>query len=157
MPVTKKAAKKTATKATKKATKAPAQRKLSAAHKQALAEGRTMSAVVDRYLSAVNTPKRRGRKVSKAALVQRLAEARAKVKASTGVDRVLAAQDVRDLETRIANMETASGGDIKSLESAFVKIAKRFGENRGIGYGAWRDAGVPAVVLKKAGIARTRG
>ena len=157
MPVTKKAAKKTATKATKKATKAPAQRKLSAAHKQALAEGRTMSAVVDRYLSAVNTPKRRGRKVSKAALVQRLAEARAKVKASTGVDRVLAAQDVRDLETRIANMETASGGDIKSLESAFVKIAKRFGENRGIGYGAWRDAGGPAVVLKKAGVARTRG
>jgi hypothetical protein len=54
-------------------------------------------------------------------------------------------------------METATGGDVKSLESAFVKIAKRFGENRGIGYGAWRDAGVPAVVLKKAGVARTRG
>ena len=55
------------------------------------------------------------------------------------------------------NMDTAAGGDIKSLEAAFVKIAKRFGENRGIGYGAWRDAGVPAVVLKKAGVARTRG
>jgi hypothetical protein len=54
-------------------------------------------------------------------------------------------------------MNTATGGDIKSLEAAFVKIAKRFGENRGIGYGAWRDAGVPAVVLKKAGVARTRG
>ena len=161
MPVTKKAAKKVASKpakkATRKATKGPAQRKLSAAHKQALAEGRTMSAVVDRYLSAVNTPKRRGRKVSKAALVQRLAEARTKAKASTGVDKVLAAQDVRDLEIRIANMDSATGGDIKSLESAFVKIAKRFGENRGIGYGAWRDAGVPAVVLKKDGVARTRG
>ena len=161
MPVTKKAAKKVASKpakkATRKATKSPAQRKLSAAHKQALAEGRTMSAVVDRYLSAVNTPKRRGRKVSKAALVQRLADARAKAKSSSGVDKVLAAQDVRDLEIRIANMDSASGGDIKSLESAFVKIAKRFGENRGIGYGAWRDAGVPAVVLKKAGVARTRG
>ena len=58
---------------------------------------------------------------------------------------------------RIANIDTAAGGDIKSLEAAFVKIAKRFGENRGIGYGAWRDAGVPAVVLKQAGVARTRG
>jgi hypothetical protein len=161
MPPTKTAAKKAAAKpakkATKKAVKRPGERKLSAAHKRALAEGRTMSATVDRYLSAVNTPKRRGRKVSKAALEQRLAEARTKAKSATGVEKVLAAQDVRDLQMRIANMNVASGGDIKSLEAAFVKIAKRFGENRGIGYGAWRDAGVPAVVLKKAGVARTRG
>ena len=116
-----------------------------------------MSATVDRYLSAVNTPKRRGRKVSKGALQQRLTDARAKAKSATGVDRVLAAQEVRDLQTRIAALDSASGGDVKSLEAAFVKIAKRFGENRGIGYGAWRDAGVPAPVLKKAGIARTRG
>jgi hypothetical protein len=160
MPATKTAAKKVAAKpgkTTKKAAKRPAQRKLSASHKQALAEGRTMSATVDRYLSAVNTPKRRGRKVSKSALVERLAEARARAKAATGVDKVLAAQDVRDLQTRISNMSAASGTDIKSLEAAFVKIAKRFGENRGIGYGAWRDAGVPATVLKRAGVARTRG
>jgi len=161
MPPAKKAAKKAApkpkTNATRKVTKRPAQRKLSAAHKRALADGRTMSAVVDRYLSAVNTPKRRGRKVSKAALVQRLTDARAKAKSANGVDKVLAAQEVRDLEVRIANMDTATGGDVKSLESAFVKVARRFGENRGIGYGAWRDAGVPAVVLKKAGVARTRG
>ena len=44
---------------------------------------------------------------------------------------------------------------MKSLEAAFVKIARKFGQNRGITYGAWRDAGVPAVVLKKAGVART--
>jgi hypothetical protein len=36
-------------------------------------------------------------------------------------------------------------------------VAKKFGEKRGIGYGAWRDAGVPAQVLKKAGVRRTRG
>jgi hypothetical protein len=160
MPPTKTVAKKAAAKpakAAKKVAKRPGERKLSAAHKRALAEGRTMSATVDRYLSAVNTPKRRGRKVSKAALEQRLAVARTKARSATGVEKVLAAQDVRDLQLRIANMSVATGGDIKSLEAAFVKIAKRFGENRGIGYGAWRDAGVPAVVLKKAGVARTRG
>ena len=116
-----------------------------------------MSATVDRYLTAVNTPKRRGRKVSKAALQQRLDAARTRAKTAAGVDKVLASQEVRDLQARIASVDSSGSGDLKSLESAFVKIAKRFGENRGIGYGAWRDAGVPAVVLKRAGVARTRG
>src|SRR5690349_16943660 len=115
MPPTKKAAKKAVRKPAKKAArKAPASRRLSAAHKRALAEGRTMSATVDRYPSAVNTPKRRGRKVSKAALQQRLADARATAKSATGVDRVLAAQEVRDLQTRIAALDSSSGGDVKS-------------------------------------------
>jgi len=163
MPLPKKAAKSTAKKRTarkpakKAARKAPAARRLSASHKRALAEGRTMSATVDRYLSAVNTPKRRGRKVSKTALQSRLSDARVRAKSATGVDKVLAAQEVRNLQVRIAEIDTSSRNDIKSLEAAFVKIAKRFGENRGIGYGAWRDAGVPAVVLKKARVARTRG
>src|SRR4051812_28240316 len=100
MPATKKAARKPAKKTARKATKRPAARKLSAAHKRALAEGRTMSATVDRYLSAVNTPKRRGRKVSKSALQQRLVEARAKANSATGVDKVLAAQQVRDVQLR---------------------------------------------------------
>ena len=42
-------------------------------------------------------------------------------------------------------------------EAGFIKIAKQFGENRGIRYGAWRDAGGATVVLKKAGVTRTRG
>jgi hypothetical protein len=149
--------KRTTKKAAKKATKRSAQRTLSAAHKRALAEGRTMSATVDRYLSAVNTPKQRGRKVSKATLTQRLASARERAKSTSGVEKVLAAQEVRDLQNKLANLNAASGTDVKSLEADFVRIAKKFGENRGIGYGAWRDAGVPAVVLKKAGVARTRG
>jgi hypothetical protein len=162
MPVTRKTAKKAAKKPAKRAArtrKGSGTRQLSAAHKRALAEGRTMSATVDRYLSSVNTPKRRGRKVSKASLQQRLVAAQSRAKTATGVDKVLAAQEVRDLQTRISSMEGASGSgsDPKSLETAFVKIAKQFGENRGIGYGAWRDAGVPAPVLKRAGIARTRG
>jgi hypothetical protein len=54
-------------------------------------------------------------------------------------------------------MQSKSEIDIKSLEVAFVKIAKKFSQNRNVSYGAWRDAGVPAPVLKKAAIARTRG
>ena len=83
----KKSARKTAS---KKAVPRGGARRMSAAHKAALAEGRAMSATVDRYLSAVNTPKQRGRKVSKATLQQRLRDAEAPRKrraASTGCSR----------------------------------------------------------------------
>jgi hypothetical protein len=150
-------AKKKAARKARKATGRGGARKMSAAHKAALAEGRAMSATVDRYLSAVNTPKQRGRKVSKTTLQQRLREAQARAKTSAGVDKVLAAQEIRDLRSRLAHLESGGGADVKALETAFVKVARRFGQNRGITYGAWRDAGVPAVVLKRAGVARTRG
>jgi hypothetical protein len=157
----KKAAKKSAKKATtrpaKKAVKRGGPRKMSAAHKAALAEGRQVSAIVDRYLSALHVPKQRGRKVSLASLQQRLDATEAKLKHATGVARLTAAQDLRDLRARVAEVAAAGTRDIKSLEAAFVRVAKKFGEKRGIGYGAWRDAGVPAQVLKKAGVRRTRG
>ena len=121
------------------------QRTLSSAHKHALAEGRALSAIVDRYLNALNTPKRRGPKVSTARLEQRLADARA-----------YAAQEVRDMRAKIAEQSSAAGVDVAKVEAEFVKVAKSFGERRGITYGAWRDAGVPAAVLKRAGITRAR-
>lgn len=148
---------KAAKRVAKKTGKRPGPRKMSASHKAALAQGRQMSAVVDRYLSSVNTPKQRGRKVSKAALEQRLVAAKSRLGSAKGVDKVLAAQEIRDLQSRLATFNTSSTTDVKGLEAAFVKIAKKFGENRGITYGAWRDAGVSAEVLKRAGIARTRG
>jgi hypothetical protein len=116
-----------------------------------------MSATVDRYLAAVNTPSRRGRKVSRSTLEQRLESARSRFKSATGIDKLLAAQEIRDLQAKLSQLRSTAGVDVKGLEVAFVKIAKKFGENRGIGYGAWRDAGVPAQVLKRAGVARTRG
>ena len=162
----KKAAKKTAKKTTakkttaKKSTGAAARRgprTMSSAHKAALAEGRQVSAIVDRYLSALHVPKQRGRKVSVASLQQRLADAEAKLKHASGVARLTAAQDIRDIKARLSSIASSGAQDIKSLEAAFVRVAKKFGEKRGIGYGAWRDAGVPAQVLKRAGVRRTRG
>lgn len=115
-----------------------------------------MSATVDRYLTAISTPRKRGRKVSRSTLERRLAAAQERTKSSVGVARLLAAQDVRALRARLTD-GSGNDGDIKSLQAEFIKVAKKFGENRGISYGAWRDAGVPADVLKRAGVARTRG
>lgn len=154
---TKRTVNKATPKAVKRTTKRPAKRAMSAAHKSALSEGRRISAVVNAYLEAINTPKRRGRKVSTATLTQRLADARVRARTATGTDRVIAAQQVRDISAKLAAASKASGVDVKQLEAAFVKVAKKFGENRGIGYGAWRDVNVPAAVLRRAGVARTRG
>ena len=110
-----------------------------------------MSATVDRYLAAINTPKTRGRKVTKATLTQRLTDAQGQAKTETGIGKVVAAQEIRDLQAKLAQANATNGADIKTLEAAFVKIAKTFGENRGIGYGAWRDAGVSAEVLLRPG------
>ncbi|MFM8238174.1 MAG: hypothetical protein ACKOBG_10565, partial [Actinomycetota bacterium] len=88
----------------------------------------------------------------------RLRAAQSRSRSATGVEKVVAAQEVRDLRAKLTEAKgTGNGTDLKAVEAAFVKVARKFGEARGITYGAWRDAGVPAAVLKKAGVARTRG
>src|SRR5260370_37002905 len=95
------------------ATKRRGPRRMATTHKAALARGREMSTIVDRYLSVVNVPKKRGRKVSPVALRKRLAAAEATMKSSTGVAKVLAAQEVRDLRARLAE----TGGDTSNAET----------------------------------------
>lgn len=130
---------------------------MSAAHKKALADGRRMSKTVDTYIRAIQTPNARGRKVSAAQIKSRLEEARQKVTTETGVNMLLAVQAVRDLDVKLhtrtnGNSETAR----KQATAAFIKIAAAFSKSRNISYASWRDIGVPASVLKQAGIARTR-
>ncbi len=53
--------------------------------------------------------------------------------------------------------ELRASGDndgLASLEEAFVSVARRYGERRGVTYAAWREAGVSAAVLKRAGVTR---
>ena len=79
VPPAKKTTKKTAA---KKAAKERTQKKpMTATHKKALAAGRNEALTVNAYLAALNTPKRRGRKVSAATLRTRLnaAEERARI------------------------------------------------------------------------------
>ncbi len=59
-----------------------------------------------------------------------------------------------DYEDRLSRIEDAP--DTEALETAFVDAAKEYSERKGISYTAWREAGVPAATLKKAGVPRTR-
>ena len=55
-----------------------------------------------------------------------------------------------------AELEQLQGGgvDLTELEASFVKVAADYGARKGISYTAWREGGVDAAVLKKAGIKR---
>ena len=44
--------------------------------------------------------------------------------------------------------------DLRKLEGDFVEVAKSYAERKGISYASWRDVGVPAATLTKAGIKR---
>jgi hypothetical protein len=124
---------------------------MSLEHKQALARGREEGRAVRRYLEAVEHQRpRRGRRRTPDSVSRRLAQVKEKVESADPLTRLHLLQEQTDLEAELARMGAAE--DIAALEKAFVKVAKGYGARKGIGYNAWRAAGVPAAVLHKAGI-----
>ena len=129
-------------------------RPMSDTHKEALAEGRNHARVVGRYLEALeaNKPKR-GRKRTPDTVKKRLATGGEELNNAAGLARLNLLQERRDLEVELAGMQ-AGTPDLGDLEKEFAKVAKSYSSKKKISYGAWREFGVPADVLKKAGITR---
>jgi uncharacterized protein YhaN len=127
--------------------------KMTPAHKQALAEGREASRHVRAYLEALqaNKPKR-GRKRTKDTVQRQLDEVKAQIGPATGLRKLELAQRRIDLEAELAGFDVTV--DLSDLRKGFVKHAKSYAQRKGISYGAWREAGVPAEDLKAAGISR---
>jgi hypothetical protein len=127
--------------------------KMTASHKQALAEGRTASRHVRAYLEALeaNKPKR-GRKRTKDTVRRQLDEVKGQIGPATGLRKLELAQRRIDLEAELAAFDVKV--DLSGLRKEFVKHAKSYGSRKGISYAAWREAGVPAEDLKAAGISR---
>ena len=61
-------------------------------------------------------------------------------------------QEELDLTDELSRMD--QGVDIAELETAFIDVAGSYAERKGISYSAFRHIGVPASVLKAAGINR---
>jgi hypothetical protein len=126
---------------------------MSAAHKKALAEGRNEGRIVKAYLDALaeNRP-RRGRRRTQESITKRLAAITEEMAAASSLKRLQLAQERRDLEAELATLGKKS--DLAAMEREFIKVAKSYGERKGISYAAWRELNVPADVLQKAGITR---
>jgi hypothetical protein len=68
------------------------------------------------------------------------------------LQRVHLIQERRNLEKRIESADSHTEYDMPALEEAFVVVAAEYGERKGIDYKTWREVGVPADVLQRAGI-----
>ncbi len=124
-------------------------------HKQALAEGRAQGRAVRAYLEALDAEKATGPRTDPETLRTRITEAQEAVEAEADpAKRLELIQKRLDLEAKLEKV--AEAADLDALEADFVAAAAPYSERKGITYAAWREAGVPASVLKQAGIRRTR-
>ena len=143
----------TATKSASK--KAPTKRAMSSDHKQKLAQGRNESRVVSRYLEAVTAGKgKRGRKRTPESISLQIARIDQEIDTASAIRRLELTQRRSDLA--LEKERLTARVDLTAVEKDFVKVAKSYAARNGISYASFRSLGVPADVLKKAGIARTR-
>jgi uncharacterized protein YicC (UPF0701 family) len=123
-------------------------------HKAALARGRAEGRAVKDYLDAIaaNKPKR-GRKRTKESIGKRLDAIEMEIEAAAPIKALQLVQERMDLRAELEAM--GDKVDLTELENAFVAVAAGYGERKGISYAAWREIGVDAAVLKRAGVKRS--
>src|SRR5712692_1120108 len=132
----------------------PSARSMSAEPKQALAVGREQGGVVRRYLEAIDSHKpKRGRKRAPESIEKRLLQVKRDIITADPLTRLALAQERIDLERELEDL-TLGGFDLGALEEEFIKVAAEYGHRKGIAYAAWREVGVSASVLNRAGIGR---
>jgi hypothetical protein len=129
-------------------------RQLTSEHKEAMAAGRAEGRAVKAYLDALDEHRpRRGRQRTTDSIRRRLAVIEAETKDASSLRRLQLLQERRDLEVELET-KLGSRTDPEALEADFAKVAKAYGERKGITYPTWREMGVSAEVLSRAGIAR---
>ena len=127
---------------------------MSAEHKAALVQGRKEAKAIKVYLDALAS-RRPGRPVTKESLEKRLASIQARLEIESDTLKQVDLHQTRiEIEDALAN--SGESVDVSKMEADFAKVASAYSDRKGISYGAWRSVGVPAAVLKKAGVARTR-
>jgi hypothetical protein len=140
-----------ATNSTKSRKKTP----MSDTHKAALAKGREEGRIVRQYLEALESTKpRRGRKRTPDSIRRRLAAIESSMAGADPLARLHLVEEKQRLEAELVH--SGDTVDLAALEKSFVKVARIYGERKGISYSAWRTVGVNASVLQQAKIPRTR-
>ena len=127
---------------------------MSSEHKAALAQGRREGRAVKGYLEALGS-RRPGRPVTPERLRDKIAALEARIAVEADPLKALEMRQERlDAQAVLARAEESA--DLEALEAAFVEYARTYSERKGISYAAWRESGVPADVLRRAGISRSR-
>jgi uncharacterized protein YicC (UPF0701 family) len=122
-------------------------------HKEALAVGRAEGRTVRAYLEALESSRpKRGRKRTKESISARLERIDEELETADPLKRLQLTQERLNLAEELEGMDR--GVDITELETEFAKVAKDYAARKGITYAAFRQIGVPASVLTRAGIMR---
>lgn len=122
-------------------------------HKAALAKGRMEGRIVRDYLEGLRATKpKRGRKRTPETIKKRLDSIEQELQSASPIEELLLVQERRDLQAELAVKSNTI--DMEALEAAFIDVAKSYADSKQISYASWRDVGVPASTLKKAGIGR---
>jgi hypothetical protein len=122
-------------------------------HKAALAMGRNEGTAVRNYLEALRSNKpKRGRRRTQDSINSRLSAIDKELESADPMNELRLRQERRDLQAELASM--GEKVDVTALEDGFVSVAKSYSSRQGISYATWREIGVDAAVLKRAGIAR---
>lgn len=123
-------------------------------HKAALARGRAEGRIVRDYLEGLRSNKpKRGRKRTAETVRSQLAQVEAQLVDADAVTELELVQRRRDLTAELESMSV--GVDLVALEDAFVGVARSYADRKGINYASWREVGVPAATLARAGISRS--
>ena len=123
-------------------------------HKAALAMGRNEGNAVRNYLEALRSNKpKRGRRRTRESIAARLSAIDAELETADPMNELRLRQERRDLQTEMSSLGTKV--DISALENGFVAVGKSYSARQGISYSTWREMGVDAAVLKRAGITRS--
>ena len=122
-------------------------------HKAANAKARSENRAVGAYLEALESNRPRpGRRRTAESMQKRIEAIGEALESATPIRRVQLVQERIDLERALSAPSEAI--DISGLEDEFVTAAVSYSGRKGITYSAWREVGVPAAVLKRAGISR---
>lgn len=122
-------------------------------HKAALATGRNEGNAVRSYLEALrNNKPKRGRRRTRESIASRLTAIDTELASADPMNELRLRQERRDLQAEMTSL--GEKVDISALENGFVSVAKSYSSRQGISYATWREIGVDASVLKRAGISR---
>jgi uncharacterized protein YicC (UPF0701 family) len=122
-------------------------------HKAAMAAGRAEGRAIKNYLEALETNKpRRGRRRTEASINTRLEKIDAELVGADPMKRLGLIQERLDLLHELEQLMAPV--DMSALEEQFVIAAQGYSERKGISWTAWREVGVPASVLERAGVSR---